>query len=91
MFTRDAIAAATVGILVLGEATSPWLQAAYFSGSIARTIVPSRSMYAVAEGPAEPARLAEVRSCIAVAVALPVWWRQARIVGFLRRRAPRVG
>jgi hypothetical protein len=29
---------------------SPWLQAAYLAGSIARTIVPSRSMYAVAEG-----------------------------------------
>src|SRR5450759_3300482 len=58
MFTPDATAAATVGILVLGEATSPWLQAAYFTGSMARTIVPSRSMYAVAEGPPEPARLA---------------------------------
>jgi hypothetical protein len=28
MFTPDAAAAATVGILVFGEATSPWLQAA---------------------------------------------------------------
>jgi hypothetical protein len=57
-FTPDATAAAIVGIFVLGEATSPWLQAADFPASIARTIVPSRSMYAVAEGPQEPARLA---------------------------------
>ena len=58
MFTPEATAAAIVGSLVLGCATSPWLQAAYLAGSIARTIVPSRSMYAVAEGPQEPARLA---------------------------------
>ena len=44
MFTPEATAAAIVGIFVLGCATSPWLQAAYFAGSIARTIVPSRSM-----------------------------------------------
>ena len=58
MFTPDATAAAIVGIFVLECATSPWLQAAYFTGSIARTIVPLRSMYAVAEGLQEPARLA---------------------------------
>jgi hypothetical protein len=58
MFTPDATAAAIVGSLVSGCATSPWLQAAYFTGSIARTIVPSRSMYAVADGPQEPVRLA---------------------------------
>jgi len=57
-FTPEATAAAIVGILVLGCATSPWLQAAYFTGSIARTIVPSRSMHAVAEGPQEPVRFA---------------------------------
>jgi len=61
MFTPDATAAAIVGIFVLGEATSPWLQAAYFPGSMARRIV--------------------------VALALAVWCRQARIVGFRRRRA----
>ncbi len=44
MFTPDATAATIVGILVLGCATSPWLQAAYFAGSIARTTEPSRSM-----------------------------------------------
>jgi hypothetical protein len=58
MFTPEATAAVMVGILVLGEATSPWLQAAYLVGSRARTIVPSRSMYAVADGPCESARLA---------------------------------
>ena len=57
-FTPDATAAAIVGIFVLGWATSPWLQAAYLAGSMARTIVPTRSMYAVAEGPKEPVRLA---------------------------------
>ena len=30
----------------------------YFTGSIARTMVPSRSTYAVADGPQDPARLA---------------------------------
>jgi hypothetical protein len=58
MFAPEATAAAIVGIVVVGCATSPWHQAAYFTGSMARTIVPSRSMYAVAAGPAEPARLA---------------------------------
>jgi hypothetical protein len=58
MFTPEATAAAIVGSFVLGEATSPWLQAAYFTGSIARTIMPLRSTYAVADGPQEPARLA---------------------------------
>jgi hypothetical protein len=91
MFTPDATAAAIVGIFVLGCATSPWLQAACLMGSMARTIVPSRSIYAVADGPEEPARLAWVRSCRAVALALAVWWRQARIAGFLRHAAPRVG
>ncbi len=91
MFTPEATGAAIVGILVLGLATSPWLQAAYLTGSMARTIVPSRSTYAVAEGPADPARFAWVRSRIAVALALAVWCRQARIVGFLRRLEPRVG
>jgi hypothetical protein len=43
MFTPEATAAAIVGIFVLGEATSSWLLAAYLAGSIARTIVPSRS------------------------------------------------
>jgi len=57
-FTPEAAAAAIVGSFVLGEATSPWPQAAYFTGSIARTIVPSRLTYAVADGPQEPARLA---------------------------------
>jgi hypothetical protein len=42
--TPDATAAAIVGIFRLGEATSPWLQAAYLAGSMARMIVPSRSM-----------------------------------------------
>ncbi|MHB8891620.1 MAG: hypothetical protein ACYC65_06195 [Candidatus Limnocylindrales bacterium] len=32
MFTADATAAAIVGTFLLGEATSPWLQAAYFTG-----------------------------------------------------------
>jgi len=58
MFTPEATAAAIVGSFVLGCATSPWLQAAYFAGSIARTILPSRSTYAVADGPKDPARLA---------------------------------
>ena len=58
MFTPDATAAVIVGIFRLGEATSPWLQAAYLAGSIARTTVPSRSMYAVADGPKDPVRLA---------------------------------
>jgi hypothetical protein len=91
MFTPEATAAAIVGSFVLGEATSPWPQAAYLAGSIARTIVPLRSTYAVAEGPQEPARLAYLRSPIAVARALAVRCRQARFVGFRRRRAPRVG
>jgi len=43
MFTPEATAAAIVGSFVLGCATSPWLQAAYLAGSIARTTVPSRS------------------------------------------------
>ena len=52
---------------------------------------PSLSMYAVADGPALCALLAYLRSWMAVALALAVWCRQARIVGFQRRRAPRVG
>lgn len=51
MFTPEATAAAIVGSFVSGAATSPWLQAAYLAGSMARTTVPLRSTYAVAEGP----------------------------------------
>jgi hypothetical protein len=43
-FTPDATAAAIVGSFRFGDRTSPWLQAAYLAGSIARTIVPTRSM-----------------------------------------------
>ena len=50
MFTPEATAAAIVGSFGLGCATSHWLHAACFTGSMALMIVPSRSMYAVEPG-----------------------------------------
>jgi hypothetical protein len=87
MFTPDATAALTVGTVRSGWSTSPCDQAAYLPGRMARTMEPSLSMYAVADGPVLCALLAELRSCIAVAV-LAVWCKHARIVALRRRAAP---